>query len=1103
MPGRIVMDQEGAVGSQDLKKDRSQAQQAAPPVRHPAGSVLSTAHGNGLANGTNGTLPNGGLSPNNAHPTTNGESTTVSTLSSMDNPPPLDLSWRDAPSNKPLGVLMQRLASQCSYELLHNLSELAEMSTEPQHHQPNGIIPHNGQDTSHNSIKKKLTFMKWAMDQRDRFVKTLVIADWSRNIDDKSRLIDVKFWQNKQEHAHARSLQAIANIKSNMGPAKLPNPNITGAMEVMATGKASWIPDLGYVPPKRLTAKQLLNTLRNMNVILATRLNLHEDLPPHFNNFRVADGRATFVVQDEFELEISVADEDPATPFYFIDIRLSFTPAPEVINDRLRPAMESKVNAELASKGLKGCYEFLHSFALTHKLNILRGQAVELIRSNWFDCIRIEFFRRRLIIQYWATMPGPKSWIEVGISSGKQNDYRFAPPTPRLAIRWFRKAVEVKDEILEFDWRDLDVEKSLRYVISRHTAWIMNNLKNQIGALAPASSGFDAGISRPKSDSDTDLDVLSLTLPSLRQPLRIHIEPITGQFAILPSSQAAMRSEYRLNNDESADAARILAALSCATAQERVNKEVVLIGWSSIQHTTTRNGISKIMKEAVQHLSVFRPSSAWGQSWGLAVTFSLAGEKWWAVSFKEQGDSEDNVAGNVIVSASHVELPDAIGDTPAVSREMLLSIENVAVAHIGLSITGKQLKEMRIPHRLQKLPAREIGANRHERSVACNMALFVSFSELMKSQNKSKKPWADEVVRLTHHGTVHFGESGNDSAGSVRHDLRLSVERKSLKELQKHITRSKDRDLVMNSDGGLALKFLTAFGEPFVQQMQQRLQRVEKLERYLMALKKRHYNCTHVSLSRLDFTYGSAAEYGACLSFGNDGTCLRLSPIDSNPHQRIRVSLEKGMNRSDDEAFETLALYMGTTLPVLKAFDQLEAKSAAKHAISIHSRTCLWFSVKYNAPLPSLVFQLRAKTALEGRKVNGKWVIHDVQPGVKGEALAEDLVKGLNELMRDSGDHWEGIGNGISADTQGIGVALDRFDEVVRRFQGSAEPSSAKPGDAVKEAESSSAPKPDRPSTTASASSSAKPQSKPQGQANGKPAATAKMKKDTEVVVLD
>jgi mediator of RNA polymerase II transcription subunit 14 len=283
--------------------------------------------------------------------------------------------------------------------------------------------------------------------------------------------------------------------------------------------------------------------------------------------------------------------------------------------------------------------------------------------------------------------------------------------------------------------------------------------------------------------------------------------------------------------------------------------------------------------------------------------------------------------------------------------------------------------------------------------------------------------------------------------------------------------------------------------------MQERLQSVERLESYLVTLKERNFKCTHVSLTRLDFTYNSTPEYGASLNFGIDDSRrirLRLSPPADNPHQRIRVLLENGLNGTEKGGFTALTRILAVTLLVLKTFDQLEARSPAKQSISVHPRTSTWFTVKYDSPLPSVLFQVKGMIKSEGQNKMFRWLVQDVKSAAKDGSLAEDLSKALDELWQESGEHWQGMKNCIVAEAQGIAAALEKLDEVIRRFPGSAESSSAKATDAVKEEEGA------KPSTTEQPK--AKPTTtaaKSQNTATGKTSGSTGIKKEPDVVVLD
>ena len=852
---------------------------------------------------------------------------------------------------------------------------MSEINVEPQHQQRqvNGIVPHTSEDASESSLKKKRLLMDFANGQRDLFIKTLVLSDWSRNEADMGKLTDVKVWQDRRRLAQIDAASAIGRIEANMKSAKVPAPNIEGAMELLSTGKASWVPDLSYVPPKRLTARQLLKTLRKMNVILATRLSLHEDLPPNFSDFSIADGRAAFTVRDEFEVNLSVADEDPATSFYFIDIRLLFKPASNILNDRLRGFLEAKVNQELASNGLRACHDFLHNFVITHKLNILRSQATELIRGKWFDCIRPENMRRSLIVQYWAGLPGPKSWLEFGISSGKKEAARSRQPAvPQLSVRWFRKGSEVKDDALQFDWRDLDLEKCLIAVIQKHIGWILQDLQERIRKLA----GLDSVISAVLRHAD-ELPVLVLNRPSMKQSLHISIEPITGQFSISPPSGAATHTEGRLNNEVSIDVVRQLTSLTSALVQDKVHREADLLGWSTTQNMTRQDNLQNLFGEAVRHLSVFTPSSAWSDGWALVVTFTSSGEKWWAVSLEEKLGDQGRVTGKIFAAARHVPQPESLATDSLISKATMTKIERSAVAEVAFCALAKQLKDMRIPYTLERQASSTMTPQNHDgpASTTPSSAMFIRFSSLMGySDRESSKTWAAELVRLTHHGI----SMDTDQSGNIRHDLRISLEPRQMVHIQKYLTKHEDRDLAMNSTGGLAVRFLSPFGQPFVGQIQGRLRSVERLDRWMKIIKANGFKCTRASLSKLAFTYSESPQLGVQLSFNIDGSLpirLKLDPPASNPHQRIRVMLEQNVNNKTDKMFETFVPMLAFTLPVLTTSQRLQSVHPQKQMLILHPRSSTWYTLKYLTPLPNCIFQVRARKRIVGGKKLTQWFV--------------------------------------------------------------------------------------------------------------------------------
>ena len=1018
MPGRISVDHNAMVGSMDPKKDRSRAQEDGGSY-----AVQGLKRDSLQASGVKGGLPNGIPAEDDDMVMTNGDHVNISTvLATVDHPPHLDGAWRrDIEAYRPFGVLMDRMAQKCYFNLNDTLKAMAAVEGESEVPKINGVTSHSAVDTSEPSLRKKGILLEFAHAQRDRFTKTLVLSDWSRNEHDIARLIDIREWQVEQRKGASGAAVAVGQIKRDVLYFKQPAPDIEGAIELLATGKASWVPDLGYIPPKRLTAKQLLRTLKGMNVALATRLNLHDELPPYMQDFSIANGRATFSVPGEFALDLSIADEAPDTPFYFIDLRFLFQPSVDVFDDVLRAHLEARVNGALATNGLQGCYDFLHSFILTHKINVLRSQSQELLRGKWFECVKVENMRRNLIIQYWAGVPGPKSWIEIGVGSGKQSKSR-RKATPQLIVRWFRKGVEVVDEPVDFDWQDLDLERALGAIINRHTDTILQQIESSMMGMPPMEKALT--IRRTTHEEDR---ALTMNLLSLRSPLRVSIEPVTGQYTFSPPSNAALNSEGRLNSDPTLDVPRWLASIVCAVAQEQLTKQAELLGWSPAHHASR---IRPSFGEHVFHRNVFIPSPSWVNGWALGVSFALEGEKWWVMQVVEPTSAE---GAKQLSNVRGIDVRDVMGISPHYSSVSLTRIEKLAMADISFAQLSQQLHSEGVAHRIEK----PVLSTTLRDSISAEM--YIQTAELLR-EGRTWKPWADGTLRLT-----HAGLDGDAQAQRVQHGVRLSLLPGKLPHLREHLTPSRDQDFMISETGGLAVKLHTPLGQPFTAQIRTRLGNIERLDKYVALMIEAGFKCTVVSLSRLAFTYGHAHSLTAQITLASDGSfpaTLKLLPPDTNPHLRIRVLLEQGLNREGSNGFHMFTTLLPLTIPVLQTFENFEAEHTPKRTLDIRVRSAAWYSLQYKSPLPECMFTLRSRDKTRSGETDIRWHLEFHKDKSKG--VSEEVTKALEELWtQGDGTAWFGVGNGFVADVDGVALALEKLDETMRRFK-TAEPEPTK-----------------------------------------------------------
>lgn len=368
------------------------------------------------------------------------------------------------------------------------------------------------------------------------------------------------------------------------------------------------------------------------------RLNLQEydTLPPQFKDYSIKSGRATFKVPGEFEIDLTIADEDPEKQFWFIDFRFSFTPTIGQLPAHLRFYIESRVNAILLTDGLPGCYRFLHEMVLTHKISEFRRQAADLGRSKWVESLKVEALNRAVSIQYWLDRygaKGPKSWIILGVHSGRRQDGRFdAKATSRLFVRWFRDGKEVQDADIKFDSVKLSAEDLLKTVVAKHVIHILGSIHAK---LQPKSlfANDEMALELTTSEDEPSQSELKVQVTS-KQTISISIEPISGKFIVGPASLLTMRAEFGLNTksmNPAVDGSTHIELVRCETAADEITIHGLSVGWVRIRRPDIKpDDLKLVLPKDALHAAWFR-RSGWRKEWFVAVSFSMSGDRWWLI----------------------------------------------------------------------------------------------------------------------------------------------------------------------------------------------------------------------------------------------------------------------------------------------------------------------------------------------------------------------------------------------------------------------------------------------------------------------------------------
>lgn len=926
----------------------------------------------------------------------------------------------------PFSLLVSRLVQETFNGLTDVITKMSDMQV-PQsgHNVPlnhiNQQVNGNGNGigiTSGANVQKKLRMLNFVSDRRAQFIKILILLRWAGQAKAVGKVIDLNVWSRDRLGEYSGCMWWMGELKRRLASLKAPNPDIKTALEVLSLGKASWLPDLGYLPPEPLSPQQLLNTFRKINILLSIRLNLHEAVPLVFRQFTIADGRVTFHVRDEFEIDLSIAEEDPSSQLYFLDFRFVFSPTPaELPAGALRDVLESRANDVLKREGLQGLFEYLHNFTLTHKINVLRNQAFEMARGYWSEQLKIEAVHRSVVVQYWSHRPGGKNWIEIGLKRGKEpaspytlNNQRL----PHIALRWFRGGKEVTNFPITMRLGDLSLADTLEQVMALHTSYMFE----QIATKLSESSLYSGRSLRLKCNSSAKepMDASLLVQLTISKAIKVVLEPVSGRFSILPASQLNVRAESELNRLAlpATEGASQLAHLRSFASQEEVETGARSIGWEPVRSLSPNSEtVQRLFAKGIQRMKFFRRPS-WIANWTLAFTTSLEGDFWWIVELTDKEKTAGPPAGPMLQVAYRIVLsgPEYLVIEPSYAK--LADIERTAAGMISRLVDTRAL-QCHIPHKIQ--------ISRRENAGSRSGSLLIRFpnkgtSSAMRNSTSLALPWLEEVVRLTYRGL-------DPSKSFAIHVAQVHMQQ-SVSKLQDLLSTIPCIAFVPGTDSfSEALKFQipTKVGTTLIPLLKGRLKAIALLLDFASTIYSHALTCTATSLTRLSFNYtNSGSPLKATIHFPDDEP-KHVSLVKPNPHLRITDHLsEKLRSRSLGPVIGILRI----TLSLLRTFSAMEARQNGG-GIQILTRSDQWYQVRYSDPYQKGSFEI----CLRYKGDAPKWFVSE-NSVKKPDSADEAFELGLRAVTRGKGEGWRGVRGGMIADIKGVDDLVLKLDEVFR-----------------------------------------------------------------------
>ncbi|KAK6536735.1 mediator complex subunit [Arthrobotrys megalospora] len=837
-------------------------------------------------------------------------------------------------------------------------------------------------------VARRKRLLKYVSDTRQQFIKVLVLAQWAGKNADVSKVIDLKVWMDQQRVNYERVVWEVMEVQRGMANAKVPNPDLATAVRTLSTGDPpSTAARAYYVPPKPLTSKEILKTFNNINTLLHIRFNLHDIPPVYFNQYEIHSGRVTFTSPHEFELDMSIADEDHTSQLYFIDLRLIFKPALKTLPmDRLRGELEGRGNEILKHKGLVGIYDFLHDFVMTHKIAILRRQFLEMAQGKWSDTLYINIIKRTLVVQYWLGKPGAKNWIEVGIRRGNPEQ----GISSSLSFRWMRDAKEAPITDITFDVENLSAESLLKSVIAKHTAYVLKSIYRHLNRLP----NFSADHLDLQLTSDTSsLSKLTVQLTPSRD-LTVIIEPITGRFALQRPSHMVIRGENGMNQllDAANKAHETISKIRFVTMQEEIELRAKSMGWEILKMLNPKIAdLKKFFGSATMYIMYMRKKS-WSDNWILAVSLGVTGDYWWIVEINEA------VRGGWTINDAQ-RLP--ISGNQQVTYQFLENLERMVASFITLYTNTRKLSADGIDYRL--IPTNNTGA------AIMIPTLNINFKALTKSD------WGANNLRMSLHDLDRKG------------NITVLVEGR----MKTPMTRLHSADLsAAKSDvafhprsGTFIMQFVVSVGSIVTDAITERLHRIERLIGFITTVQKYKLTAKTVTLGKIGFIYNRKPELSAEVTFdGEHEMELVFDTPTMNPHRRISSFLRTLLNqRGLTAVVGTLCL----TLPLLAALDLIEDGSK-EDEVFVLARSSEWYRIEYLKK--NFVIDIKLRT----RRDSVWWFIHD--PMLRSqlqETNHHDAVQRLRHIWMQSGPNFEGLKNGLVANKDAVGKILWKIHSTI------------------------------------------------------------------------
>lgn len=272
-------------------------------------------------------------------------------------------------------------------------------------------------------------------------------------------------------------------------------------------------------------------------------------------------------------------------------------------------------------------------------------------------------------------------------------------------------------------------------------------------------------------------------------------------------------------------------------------------------------------------------------------------------------------------------------------------------------------------------------------------------------------------------------------------------------------------DIVFHpTSGRFAFQLHTKIGQPVINTLVERLQRVEQLVDFVGVVQKhtKTLHCQTVSLGQIIFSYGSATGsrkeptqpdamavdppnnmHDAIIEFSGANVPMVLSLNKGNPHLRVLDFLTKVLNSK--VGLNALAKALPLTLPLMTALNAIEEAWAPfqEHCeVFVLTRSMDCHVIRYNiadVTPEQKVHKVVLEVKLNNRRGRPWWCVRREKERERSDRKNSNLPldtldTALKAVWEDNfdGDNWRGMVNCGIGRPEGVEELLNRVDLVIR-----------------------------------------------------------------------